>query len=66
MNAYREREESDEEGDHSYMQAKHNLSSNLCVTLTKHIVRLAYSHMMDLTSTETSGPVDYLSGSLCW
>lgn len=36
----------------------------LCVTLTKHIVIFHYCSMMDLTFTETCGPLDCLSGSL--
>lgn len=55
---YGERGAGDEEEDNSYAQAKHSLSSNACGTLTKHIVCLWDSHMMDLTSAETCSPED--------
>lgn len=41
-----------------------NAIYRLRVTLTKHIAVLQYCRMMDLTLTETCGPVVYLSGSL--
>lgn len=52
--------EGDGEGDHANMQSEHNLLS----ILTKHIVMFHYCGMMDLTFTETCGPLDCLSGSL--
>lgn len=55
-------QEGDEVGYHTNMQHRHN-PSLICNTDQAHVM-LQHRHMMDLTLTETRGPVDYLSASL--